>query len=530
MSKLHIEHDAYCFQWVGKANAKLDSQTNGNTQIEAHLAASIDFHQSKNVFIEGENLEALKLLQHAYAKRVKLIYIDPPYNTGNQNFAYDDSFKESKNSFTTRKKKDNFNHEQSFKTENEKALERHHSAWLSMMYSRLLLAHTFLTDDGVILISIDDGELAHLKLVCDEIFGLENFIGNMVWHNRTTPNDAGIRFANDHEYIVAYAKNKKLVQFQGQAKDLKKYKNPDNDSAGDWIADNPSAASGNEKYRFPIENPFTGQIYFPPKGRYWAFAAVRVAQWQESGKLVFPKVKSKNFLLKKYKSELKSHQKPMSSVITGILTSFGTKELKSLFNDASPFKYPKPSELIKLLIQQLTTHEDIILDFFAGSGTTAHACIEANLEDNQKRSFLLVQMPEQYASLDKDMNKKYNTVSEVTIIRIQKTIAHYAKNKSINADCLNLKCFQLKPQIKHNHFQKMLQCNLHLNQPMIEHEHFLYLPEVKTAFIIEHVNEKILESVLQIKPLSFIYLPDKKVQIALAKEMCTQKKINIILY
>ena len=216
------------------------------------------------------------------------------------------------------------------------------------MYHRLLLAKELLTDDGVLFISIDDREMAHLKLLCDGIFSSKNFIGNFVWANRTTPNDAVNKFATDHEYILVYARQREHFQLKGVPKDFAKYTNRDNDPNGPWMPDNPSAASGTEKDRFPIKNPHTGELYYPPDGRYWAFAKRRVKEWAAAGKLVFPEEPGKRFLLKKYRSELKSDTKPASSLINGILTAHGTKELKQLFGAASPIKYPKPTVLVKV--------------------------------------------------------------------------------------------------------------------------------------------------------------------------------------
>jgi adenine-specific DNA-methyltransferase len=335
-----------------------------------------------------------------------MIYIDPPYNTGNTSFVYADNFRQ--------------------KSTPGKANGANHAAWLSMMYTRLILARQLLHDDGILFISIDDHEVAHLRLVLDELFGEANFVGQAIWVNRTTPNDAAANFATDHEYIIIYAKNKATCRFRGIAKDLSNYRNKDNDPRGPWIADNPSAASGNESYRFPIINPHTGRQYLPPKGRYWAFAPARVPEWTASGKIVFPKEGTKNFLLKKYQSELRSDLKPMSSVITGFLTGSGTKELKALFDGESPFRFPKPVALIRHLIEQATGAEDTILDFFAGSGTTAHAVLEGNAATNARRRFICIQLPEPNSGKDPALREKYPLVSDVTKARIRKAAALYA--------------------------------------------------------------------------------------------------------
>ncbi len=349
-----------------------------------------------------------------------MIYIDPPYNTGNSSFAYADDFRKSRGGAA-------------------KDAGLAHAGWLSMIYTRLILAYKLLRDDGVIFISIDDNEAAHLHLILDELFGENNFVGQAIWVNRTTPNDAGANFATDHEYILIYAKDKTKCRFHGISKDLSNYQNKDADPRGPWIPDNPSAASGTESYRFPIVNPHTGQRYLPPKGRYWAFAPARVAEWTESGKLLFPKEAGKNFLLKKYRSELRSELKPMSSVITGLLTASGTKELKALFDGDSPFRFPKPVALIRHLIEQATSENDLVLDFFAGSGTTAQAVLALNADAGSHRRFICVQLPEPNSGKDPALREQYPLVSDVTKARIKKAIGKYAGPAGNKAACSFLK-------------------------------------------------------------------------------------------
>ncbi|MEM9673276.1 MAG: site-specific DNA-methyltransferase [Bacteroidota bacterium] len=314
--------------------------------------------------IEGDNYHALSALTITHAQRVDVIYIDPPYNTGNPHLTYHDNRK-------------------------GKSAANRHSKWLNFMYHRLRLAQELLTEDGVLFISIDDREMAHLKLLCDGLFGSDNFIGNFVWVNRTTPNDAANKFAADHEYILVYARNRQHFQLKGVPKGFSKYINRDNDPNGPWMPDNPSAASGTEKDRFPIKNPHTGEVYYPPDGRYWAFAKRRVKEWTKSGKLVFPQEEGKRFVLKKYLSELKSDYKPASSIINSVLTSHGTKELKQLFSGGSPIKYPKPTALLKYLLGLIEKKDGVFLDFFAGSGTTGQAILELNQEDGGTRQCVL---------------------------------------------------------------------------------------------------------------------------------------------
>lgn len=332
------------------------------------LSFHTDDGKPTHKLIIGDNYEALQNLLIQYRGKVNVIYIDPPYG------------KDSMGEFAAT----NYNN----------AITRDNL--LSMLYPRLQLAKQLLSDDGVIFCSIDDKNQAYVKCLMDEVFVEGNFIGNFIWINRTTPNDPTVNFAQSNECILIFAKDKSNVHFKGLQKDLSNYKNPDNDKNGKWIADNPSAASGNpDKDRFEIKNPYTGEVYTPPAGRYWAFSQKRVEEWFKSGKLVFPKENNKNFLLKKYLSELKSQNKPIGSIINDILTADGTKEIRGIFSDnPNGFAYPKPTNLIKYIIEQSSNSNSLILDFFAGSGTTGHAVLDLNKQDGGNRTFILCQLNE----------------------------------------------------------------------------------------------------------------------------------------
>ena len=286
-----------------------------------------------------------------------------------------------------------------------------------------------MSKQGVIFISIDENEYENLKKICNEIFDEDCCLGDFIWKNRTVPNDADNMFAMAHEYILVYAKNKDEFAFKGIKKDLDNYKNPDNDPNGPWAKDNPSAASGSEKDRFPIVNPYTGEKYYPPKGRFWAFSEKRVAEWTASGKLGFPKEEGKGLILKKYKSELKSAYQPLSSLIEGILTMHGTKEMKDLFpEDDRVFKYPKPTALIKYLLSQVPSNNYTVMDFFSGSATTADAVMQLNAEDGGTRKYILVQIPEKCDDDSESFKAGYKTICEIGEERIRragKKIAEY---------------------------------------------------------------------------------------------------------
>lgn len=397
-------HEHFALQWYGKEQAKTEAFSDCKHQIIFEAEKSLWAEQNEHILLEADNLVGLKLLHANYEGRIKLIYIDPPYNTGEEQlYGYSDKF-------VGKKELGNNSKKQSY------ALSQ--AAWLSMMYPRMLRARDLMTKNGVLAVSIDNREVFQLKLMLDEIFGHENFIGELIWVNRTSPNDTKLNFATTHEYVLFYAKHKQNVRFEGLDKDLSQYKNPDNDPKGPWMADNPSAASGTTSYRFPIKNPYTGEDRFPPKGRFWAFSPQRVAEWTESGKMKFHNQAGKGFLLKKYLHELKSSQKALDSVLVGILTAEGTRELKSLYEEGAPFKYPKPTALVKLLIQQLCGPEDWVLDFFAGSGSTAQAVLDYNSEAKSHVKFICVQSAEPYNAQNKAYAAQFQTVADLTRDRI----------------------------------------------------------------------------------------------------------------
>lgn len=387
-----VDESNYGLTWFGKHKYLIDTLSERNGRLLVDKEKSVFPNKTKNLFIEGDNLDALQLLQKDYSGKVKLIYVDPPYNTGND-FGYNDRFKIRSNQYLNYLNKTNIKRVDSF-LKNQIESGEVHTNWLNMIFPRLVLAKNLLTEDGTILISIDESEKANMQLLCNELFGEGNFVGCFVWVNRSTSNDSANLFTANHEYILLYAKDIHKMKLLGEAKDLSHYSNPDHDPNGDWMPDNPSAASGNFNSRFPIINPFTTEQYLPPVGRYWAFSEQRVSEWTKSGKLVFSKEKGKRFLLKKYKEELKRNVKPVSSIISDIPTAKGTRELKELYPEGIPFKYPKPTDLLVKLFEQLTKSDDIILDIFAGSASTAHAIFKLNEKQNSNRSFICVQNKE----------------------------------------------------------------------------------------------------------------------------------------
>ena len=366
-----------------------------------------------NLIIEGDNLIALKALLPTHAGRIKCIYIDPPYNTGNEGWVYNDNL-------TQPQFKEWIG--QTVGKEGEDATR--HDKWCCMMYPRLQLLKEFLTDDGVIFISVDDNEAQHLRLIMDEIYGAERLLAMFVWKSRENPdsrNKTGISI--DHEYVLAYGKSESAA-FLGKEKDLSKYKNPDNDPNGPWMSDNLTGlASAEERpnLHYPIVDPATDRKYLPPRNRGWSKSKEVMNDLINKGQIIFPRNPNSRPRLKHYVKDLLSTRTGFSTVLLRPYTTDGTRELMEIFGE-KVFAFPKPSEFIKTLIQQVTMSDDIILDSFAGSGPTAQAVMKINREDDGNRKFLLIQLPFETKEQEKT---NFNICQMITSERIRRVINGY---------------------------------------------------------------------------------------------------------
>ncbi|WQS68703.1 site-specific DNA-methyltransferase [Helicobacter pylori] len=389
-----IKEEGYGLDFVGKKIA-LNQAFKKNHKILKPLNEST----SKHILIKGDNLDALKILKQSYSEKIKMIYIDPPYNTKNENFIYSDDFSQSNEEVL---KTLDYSKE---KLDYIKNLfgSKCHSGWLSFMYPRLLLAKDLLKQDGVIFISIDDNECAQLKLLCDEIFGEGNFVADFIRKTKSTTNDAKTGVNYQHEFLLCYAKNKGFVNLLGGEKNLENYKNPDNDPNGAWVGADPSAKSGNMKTGyFGVTNPYTNKVDYPPVGMFWRFSQNTIQKHIDEGRICFKKEHKDNergFIYKRYLKDLKTTKKTFDSLVFSdncYMNQTATKDLLSL-GMGEYFPYPKGVEFMKKIILHSTTPNegDIILDFFAGSGTTAHAVMELNAEDKGNREFILVQIDEE---------------------------------------------------------------------------------------------------------------------------------------
>ena len=336
---------------------------NKNREIVSNNSSNYNF------LIEGDNLYSLNILKKTHLGRINIIYIDPPYNTG-KDFVYNDKLIDKNDAYL-------------------------HSKWLTFMENRLKLALNLLKENGIIFISIDDREFAQLKLLCDSIFGEDNYICNFIRKTKSMTGDHKNGINIQHEYLLCYAKNKDKVRLYGKENTFKGYSNPDNDPNGIWHAGDPSAKSGGESTRFQIKNPYNGHIDEPPEGRYWAFSKKTMKEYIKSGKIKFRKeVKSgqRGFIFKRYAKDNSNKYMPVDSLEfteNNYINAAATKELKKLMDNKDVFDYPKPVDFIKKIIKLYGDSNSIVLDFFAGSGTTAQAVMELNKEDNGNRSYIL---------------------------------------------------------------------------------------------------------------------------------------------
>ena len=423
--------ERYQLDWAGKTAAYLNLQSPTSRTLVPCKEESADFDDTQNVFIEAENLEALKILQKSYAGSVKMIYIDPPYNTGNDSFIYPDKFSESREEYARRVgdtddagylKRDGVF--QGAWRKNGKDSGHYHSNWLSMMLPRLHLAKTLLREDGVIFISIDDNEQAQLKLLCDEVFGAENFLANLIWQKKYAATNDAKGFSTLHDYIMVYQKGFEfernlLPRTEAQNKP---YKNDDGDGKGLWRSDNLLVKSFSASAVYPIRNPNTGEEFFPPQGSSWRASQSTMEIWLKENRIFFGKDGLGAPQLKRYLNEVQQGRVPTTwwNFEEVGHNDGANKELQSLFNSKAPFDTPKPTTLLLQMLKIGSNPNDLILDFFSGSGTTAHAVMQLNAEDGGNRRFICVQLPEETDEKSEARKAGFDTIAEIAKERIRR--------------------------------------------------------------------------------------------------------------
>ncbi|MCE3038349.1 site-specific DNA-methyltransferase [Helicobacter anatolicus] len=438
----HSNTQGYELTFTGKGLANTLYTTPVEYELKEEVEIGKERELTENSVIIGDNLDVLKILKSAYYEKIKMIYIDPPYNTKSENFIYPDDFRKDYKKILREvglleiDEEGNEIESKTLQTFRNITGSRSHSGWLSFMLPRLKLSRDLLREDGVIFISIDDNEQANLKILCDEIFGEENFVGDFIRKTKSTTNDAKIGINYQHEFLLCYAKNKESANLLGGQKDLSKYKNPDNDPNGTWISTDPSAKSGNiETGYFAVENPYTGKIDYPPKGMFWRFSKNTIQKHIDEGRICFKKEHredERGFIYKRYLKDLKTNLKTFDSLVFTnnlFMNQRATKDLIKL-NMVEYFSYPKGVEFIKTILNHSTNKDsDLILDFFAGSGTTAQAVMELNAEDGGNRKFILVQLPEEikedknkiaYDFVRNELGRSKPKISDITIERVNR--------------------------------------------------------------------------------------------------------------
>ena len=407
--------ERYQFTWPGKREARAEASRRIDKVLRPCVEESKDWDTTQNLYIEGDNLDALKILRKNYAGKIKMIYIDPPYNTGND-FIYDDDFVAEREEY--KGQSGDFD-ERGRLVENRDTNGRFHSDWCSMMLPRLLLARDLLTDDGVIFISIDDHEQENLKKVCDEVFGGDNFIAQLIWERAFSPKNDAKYVSNSHDYVLMYAKNvDKFVigRLPRTAEANSRYSNPDNDLRGVWMSSDISVKTYNAECDYPITTP-SGRIIEPPAGRCWRLSKKAFSERLQDNRIWFGPDGNGVPRLKRFLTELR-HEGMAPTSLMGFKdvghSQEGSQELSTLFDGKGYFDGPKPTRLLRRLITLANLSAgDIVLDFFSGSGTTAHALMKENYEKNLSCPFIMVQLDEA-TDADKDAYEDgYKTICEI---------------------------------------------------------------------------------------------------------------------
>ena len=413
--------EMYQFTWPGKQEARREAARPTTKTLRPVVEDSVDWDHTQNLYIEGDNLEVLKLLQKSYMGKVKMIYIDPPYNTGND-FVYDDDFARSQNEEELAS--GNVDELGNRYRKNTDTNGRFHSDWCSMMYSRLMVARSLLTDDGVIFISIDDNEQRNLKNICDEIFGSSNFIAQLIWERAYSPKNDAKYISNSHDYVLMYALDLEkftIGRLSRTEEANARYSNPDNDPRGVWKASDMSVKTYTSSCDYKITTP-SGKIVEPPAGRCWSLSAKAFAERLQDNRIWFGPNGDSTPSIKRFLSELKYEGMAPTSILFYKEVGHsqeGAKEVVSLFGNKGVFDGPKPVRLLERLITLANLKSDsIVMDFFSGSATTAHALMKVNAEKQTSYKFILVQLPEEVSETKKEQG--YKTICGIGKERIRR--------------------------------------------------------------------------------------------------------------
>ena len=417
--------ERYQFTWPDKRAAIRKANEPINKALRPCREESVDFDNTENLYIEGDNLEVLKLLRENYLGKVKMIYIDPPYNTGND-FVYNDNFAQSQAEFAGQSGlfDEEGNRMVDPMVQNTESNGRFHTDWLNMIYPRLKVAKDLLSDDGVIFISIDDNEVENLRKACDEVYGRFNFLATIVWQKKYAATNDSKGFSTTHDYIVVYQKsalfNRNLLPRTSEQN--APYKHNDNDGKGLWRSDNLLVKSFSESGVYPIVNPNTGVEYYPPKGSCWRASQETMNKWLEENRIFFGKDGKGAPQLKRYLNEVQQGRVPITWWPFEEVghNDEANKEVSALFESKTPFDTPKPVRLLSQMLRIGTMKDSLILDFFSGSSTTAHAIMKLNAEDGGNRKFIMVQLDEKTEEKSEAYKAGYKNICEIGKERIRR--------------------------------------------------------------------------------------------------------------
>lgn len=408
--------------WPGKREAIRAAQTPTTATLMPDKENSVNWNTTQNVFIEGDNLEVLKILQKHYYGQIKMIYIDPPYNTGND-FVYVDDYADSIGNYLELTGQTD---EGGKLSTNSESAGRFHSNWLNMMYPRLKLARNLLREDGVLALSIDDDEMPRVRLLLDEIFGENNFYASICWQKKYSPANDAKRFSDMHDFILIVARSDRFIRglFPRTEENNKPYKHDDGDGRGRYRTGDLSVRTYSAANDYPVENPNTGETNLPPTGRCWSFSQAKMAELVADNRIYWGKDGTGAPQLKRYLSEVQQGTVPTTWWDYDFAghNDESRKEIRELFGTTSVFDTPKPTKLIRRLLQVLTTgaEDEIVLDFFAGSGTTADAVMQQNREDQGHRKYIQVQLPEPLPEKATGEDWHPTTIADVTRERIRR--------------------------------------------------------------------------------------------------------------
>lgn len=443
--------ERYQFTWPDKKKSVLLANAPINKTLRPCREESVDFDNTENLYIEGDNLEVLKLLQETYLGKIKMIYIDPPYNTGND-FVYEDDFVQNMDEYL--ENSGQFDVEGNRLVKNLDSNGRFHTDWLNMIYPRLKLAKDLLSEDGVIFISIDDCEIVNLRKSCDEVFGTDNFVSEFIWKSRQNKDNRNVTGVSiDHEYVLCYSKIPFIRAIKGDERKTEQYKNPDNDPRGPWTSANMVGllpANQRPNCHYDLINPKTGINYGRPN-MGWRYDMNTMNKLIEEDRIIWPDTAEGRPRKKSFLSEISAVLPGFSSIVgNDIYTRNATIEIEKILGKRY-FDFPKPSEFIKTFVDQATDAESIVLDFFSGSATTAHAVMQLNAEENTNkrslrpanRKFIMVQLPESCDEKSEAYKSGYNNICEIgkeRIRRAAKKIAEENPDAKFDGGFRVLKC------------------------------------------------------------------------------------------